>query len=254
MQNSKLLVISLFHSLFLCVFVLRHVLRGCVSLAVHVSSEQSVRQDPVSVLGAALQAAARRSGHSRQPGGGVERRGGESKPDRFPSHLFTPLSPAGFDHRKADVFVLQVFRFVQNLIGCEEQARVFKDEVRAPSVCELNVRFVPTFAVDKSKCTQRWEQWEHQSVTSLSVESFYLSLFDLLTDDPVFDSTFAQLLFRVHNCLRPKELSGTTMVNWTKLTLTIRHMIRNEHRVELTPNLTRVRRPLVYLRGCCILL
>lgn len=24
----------------------------------------------------------------------------------------------------------QVFRFVQNLIGCEEQARVFKDEVR----------------------------------------------------------------------------------------------------------------------------
>lgn len=38
-------------------------------------------------------------------------------------------------HLKPDVFVLQVFRFVQNLIGCEEQARVFKEEVRPPSVC-----------------------------------------------------------------------------------------------------------------------
>lgn len=28
------------------------------------------------------------------------------------------------------LLVLQVFRFVQNLIGCEEQARIFKDEVR----------------------------------------------------------------------------------------------------------------------------
>lgn len=26
--------------------------------------------------------------------------------------------------------VLQVFKFVQNLIGCEEQARLFKEEVR----------------------------------------------------------------------------------------------------------------------------
>ena len=30
---------------------------------------------------------------------------------------------------------LQVSSFVQNLIGCEEQARVFKDEVRPPSAC-----------------------------------------------------------------------------------------------------------------------
>ncbi|TNM87296.1 hypothetical protein fugu_007526 [Takifugu bimaculatus] len=30
---------------------------------------------------------------------------------------------------KPDASVLQVFRFVQNLIGCEEQARVFKDEM-----------------------------------------------------------------------------------------------------------------------------
>lgn len=28
---------------------------------------------------------------------------------------------------------LQVFRFVQNLIGCEEQARLFKEEVRPPN-------------------------------------------------------------------------------------------------------------------------
>lgn len=26
--------------------------------------------------------------------------------------------------------MLQVFRFVQNLIGCEDQARIFRDEVR----------------------------------------------------------------------------------------------------------------------------
>lgn len=56
-----------------CVFVLRHVLRRRVSVTIHVSSEQPVRQDPVSVLGAALSAAARRSGHSRQPGGRMER-------------------------------------------------------------------------------------------------------------------------------------------------------------------------------------
>lgn len=33
------------------------------------------------------------------------------------------------------LFVLQVFKFVQNLIGCEEQARVFKEEVRLTSAC-----------------------------------------------------------------------------------------------------------------------
>ena len=32
---------------------------------------------------------------------------------------------------KVSYLVLQVFRFVQNLIGCEEQARVFKEEVRS---------------------------------------------------------------------------------------------------------------------------
>lgn len=30
---------------------------------------------------------------------------------------------------KPRVFLSQVFRFVQNLIGCEEQARIFKEEV-----------------------------------------------------------------------------------------------------------------------------
>lgn len=35
---------------------------------------------------------------------------------------------------KPDISVSQVFRFVQNLIGCEEQARVFKDEVSATLV------------------------------------------------------------------------------------------------------------------------
>lgn len=34
---------------------------------------------------------------------------------------------------KVSYLVLQVFRFVQNLIGCEEQARVFKEEVRTLS-------------------------------------------------------------------------------------------------------------------------
>lgn len=31
-----------------------------------------------------------------------------------------------------DLSLLQVFTFVQNLIGCEEQARLFKEEVRPP--------------------------------------------------------------------------------------------------------------------------
>lgn len=39
----------------------------------------------------------------------------------FPRVVFPKLKP--------DAFVLQVFRFVHNLIGCEEQARVFKEEV-----------------------------------------------------------------------------------------------------------------------------
>ena len=37
-----------------------------------------------------------------------------------------------FDYLKSDVFVPQVFMFVQNLIGCEEQACLFKEEVRPP--------------------------------------------------------------------------------------------------------------------------
>lgn len=38
---------------------------------------------------------------------------------------------------KPRVFVLQVFRFVQSLIGCEEQARVFKEEVRVKTLIVL---------------------------------------------------------------------------------------------------------------------
>ncbi len=64
-----------------------------------------------------------------------------SKPYHLSTYLFTVFSFSGFsdfsvwfDCLKSDVFS-QVFRFVQNLIGCEEQARLFKEEVR-PSVCE----------------------------------------------------------------------------------------------------------------------
>lgn len=41
-------------SLCVCVFDLRHVLGGRVSVPVHVSAEQPVRQDSVPLLGAAL--------------------------------------------------------------------------------------------------------------------------------------------------------------------------------------------------------
>lgn len=62
----------------MCMYVSvhRHVLTGSVSITVHVSFEQPIRPHSVFVLGTALQAAARRSGHSRQPGGCMERRGG----------------------------------------------------------------------------------------------------------------------------------------------------------------------------------
>lgn len=38
------------------------------------------------------------------------------------------------DECKSGVFTRQVFRFVQNLIGCEEQARLFKEEVSSTVV------------------------------------------------------------------------------------------------------------------------
>lgn len=66
------------------------------------------------------------------------------------THIFIYCLSLAFrtcsDYLKPDVIVLQVFRFVQNLIGCEDQARVFKEEVRPPSACERNNRFIPTMA------------------------------------------------------------------------------------------------------------
>lgn len=52
----------------------------------------------------------------------MERGGGED------AYLFRLFAPA-LSILMPDALVPQVFRFVQNLIGCEEQARVFKDEV-----------------------------------------------------------------------------------------------------------------------------
>lgn len=67
----------------------------------------------------------------------MERRRGEQT---LPTYFFV-LSLGVFFFSKPDVFLLQVFRFVQNLIGCEEQARLFKEEVRT-SVCEYNFSFM----------------------------------------------------------------------------------------------------------------
>lgn len=115
----------------MCLCVHRPVLRRHVPLAVPVGSKLSVRPHAVSVLGAALQAAARRAGHSGQAGGSVERRRGEriSRNTHARKHERThvPRGEAAFP--SPPLLVLQVFRFVQNLIGCEEQARIFKDEV-----------------------------------------------------------------------------------------------------------------------------
>ena len=66
-----------------------------------------------------------------------------SKPSHWPTYCSFSFFGSAFVHLRRDVFVLQVFRFVQNLIGCEEQARVFKEEVRPPSVCEWCWRYIP---------------------------------------------------------------------------------------------------------------
>lgn len=60
-------------------------------------------------------------------------------------HICFPFA-GRFVYFKPDVFALQVFRFVQNLIGCEEQARVFKEEVRTPCVhCQIDSHICHTY-------------------------------------------------------------------------------------------------------------
>lgn len=60
------------------------------------------------------------------------------------AHLFGFFS-AVLSILKPDASVSQVFRFVQNLIGCEEQARVFKDEVSATLVLRPILRYAFIF-------------------------------------------------------------------------------------------------------------
>lgn len=66
----------------------------------------------------------------------MERRGGK----RSVSLTSLSLSLCVDNYLKAVVFVPQVFMFVQNLIGCEEQARLFKEEVRPQGVCESTLK------------------------------------------------------------------------------------------------------------------
>lgn len=77
-----------------CVCMRRPVLRRHVPVTVPVGSELSARPHAVSVLGAALQAAARRPGHSGQAGCSVERWRGERISCNTHAHTHTHTFPS----------------------------------------------------------------------------------------------------------------------------------------------------------------
>lgn len=72
------------------------------------------------------------------------------------TYLFR-FSSGGLLKLKPDAFVLQVFRFVHNLIGCEEQARVFKEEVSGTLILHPFVQdtviFLQAIEQHQSQCS-----------------------------------------------------------------------------------------------------